>query len=556
MLNGDAHTVALGGTTSEAGQMGAMASEPDLVHDVSYDQGSSPTMSMPELPGPTGSLTANSQVSLATSSTGGDASVSPKRQLEFERYFRDQLALAGDRVGPDDLTVVATQSADLQAKILIHGRLYLTPSYLCFRANILGFKTEKIHRIRDMVVVEKSTTAKWIQNAVSITMEKGEQGETPENEDDTTGRVFGYGSMADRDAMYEQLASFWKQLRPERFEQHQRKRAESVARRAAATRDEELDPIKEDVDGAEAKDTASDSGSETADEATGAKETKDSGERYKETALDVKLPVKPLALFNLIYHNDEFLMDFLKNVQQLTDVEVSDWKKSTEGMSRGLTYVMHMNNKIGPSKSDCIGEEIIVVEDPEKAFEIKSSTQTPDVPSGKSFKIHTRTCITHSPVRGRPGSQLFCTTQCDWLASSWLKSTITPATMSGQREYHQKLLKAIKKWIKAHPKDFEVAEGQNGGDGGETAGEETDMEDDTENKGVGASVSSTGEGQTIGQDDGVWEQVMAIPANPVMLGITLLCAVSLLLNYYLLFRSGGSGKVDKAVIVPAPPREL
>ena len=43
------------------------------------------------------------------------------------------------------------------------------------------------------------------------------------------------------------------------------------------------------------------------------------------------------------------------------------------------------NNKIGPSKSDCIGEEIIVVEDPEKAFEIKSSTQTPDVPSGKRY---------------------------------------------------------------------------------------------------------------------------------------------------------------------------
>ena len=38
MLNGDAHTGALGGTTSEAGQMGAMASEPDLVHDVSYDR--------------------------------------------------------------------------------------------------------------------------------------------------------------------------------------------------------------------------------------------------------------------------------------------------------------------------------------------------------------------------------------------------------------------------------------------------------------------------------------------------------------------------------------
>lgn len=276
-------------------------------------------MSMPDLPTTSGPA-ASSQVSLATSSTGGDASVSPKRQIEFERYFRDQLALAGDRVGPDDLTVVATQSADLQAKILIHGRLYLTRSYLCFRANILGFKTEKIHRVRDMVVVEKSTTAKWIQNAVSITMERLENGELPEEADDTTGRVFGYGSMADRDAMYEQLAAFWKEQRPERYEQHQRKRAESVARRAAATRDDELGTIKEDaaVGGGAKADDADSSGSETADEATGAKETQDSGERYKELALDVKLPVKPQALFDLIYHNEDFTMDFLKNVQKLT----------------------------------------------------------------------------------------------------------------------------------------------------------------------------------------------------------------------------------------------
>jgi hypothetical protein len=282
-----------------------------------------PSMSMPELPTSASQPAAASQVSLATSTTGGDASVSAKRQLEFERYFRDQLALAGDRVGPDDLTVVATQSADLQAKILIHGRLYLTRSYLCFRANILGFKTEKIHRVRDMVVVEKSTTAKWIQNAVSITMERSENGDAgaAEGEEaDASGRTFGYGSMADRDAMYEQLAAFWKQVRPERFEQHQRKRAESVARKAAAVRDTELDSIKEDedADGVATKDYAASSGSETADEATGAKETQDSGERYKELALDAKLPVKPLALFNLIYHNEDFTMDFLKNVQKLT----------------------------------------------------------------------------------------------------------------------------------------------------------------------------------------------------------------------------------------------
>jgi hypothetical protein len=41
------------------------------------------------------------------------------------------------------------------------------------------------------------------------------------------------------------------------------------------------------------------------------------------------------------------------------------------------------NNSIGPSKSDCVGSERIVVADPSSSYEIISETQTPDVPSGK-----------------------------------------------------------------------------------------------------------------------------------------------------------------------------
>jgi hypothetical protein len=41
------------------------------------------------------------------------------------------------------------------------------------------------------------------------------------------------------------------------------------------------------------------------------------------------------------------------------------------------------NNYIGPKKSDCIGSERVEVEKPDEVYEIVSSTQTPDVPSGK-----------------------------------------------------------------------------------------------------------------------------------------------------------------------------
>jgi hypothetical protein len=45
--------------------------------------------------------------------------------------------------------------------------------------------------------------------------------------------------------------------------------------------------------------------------------------------------------------------------------------------------LIKQNNRIGPKKSDCNGLERIEKEDPDKAYEIVSETQTPDIPSGK-----------------------------------------------------------------------------------------------------------------------------------------------------------------------------
>lgn len=39
-----------------------------------------------------------------------------------------------------------------------------------------------------------------------------------------------------------------------------------------------------------------------------------------------------------------------------------------------------------------------------------------------------------------------------------LKSTITPAVVKGQKEYHQSWLGALKEWIDNHPEDFKTAE--------------------------------------------------------------------------------------------------
>jgi hypothetical protein len=55
--------------------------------------------------------------------------------------------------------------------------------------------------------------------------------------------------------------------------------------------------------------------------------------------------------------------------------------------SRGIMLSVQ-DNSIGPSKSDCIGSELVVAADPAKSFEIVSETQTPDIPSGKKWVLN------------------------------------------------------------------------------------------------------------------------------------------------------------------------
>lgn len=128
-----------------------------------------------------------------------------------------------------------------------------------------------------------------------------------------------------------------------------------------------------------------------------------------------------------------------------------------------------------------------------------------------------------------PATRLYCTTQCDWSSSSMLKGTITPAVIKGQKEYHEKLVSAIKDWIKVHPDDFQTAAGSKGGEvqeekTGETEGNVPEKSPD------GART------QVAQQQKGAMELLGEIPENPIMLWITIVCGMSLALNIFLLGR--------------------
>lgn len=208
--------------------------------------------------------------------------VSSKRQEEFHRYFGDQL----QRLHPDLpleelLTVVATQSGDLQAKLLLHGRLYLTKHHLCFRCNILGYKRETVHPLTGIKSVKRGTTAKWIQNAVYVIEDDHEDGD-----------YTGYGSLADRDAMYESIVDCWKKAAPERHSEWMERGSEEELVPPAGIQEEEETPV-------------------ATTQCTGK-------DHLEETALDTVVGMPLDKLYELVYQDREFIEAFYTQDKGLT----------------------------------------------------------------------------------------------------------------------------------------------------------------------------------------------------------------------------------------------
>jgi hypothetical protein len=156
-----------------------------------------------------------------------------------------------------------------------------------------------------------------------------------------------------------------------------------------------------------------------------------------------------------------------------------------------------------------------------------------------SFKIHTRTCLTRTVENGTPSTRMYCTTQCDWSASSMLKSTITPAVIKGQKEYHQSWLSALKEWIDAHPEDFKST-GNNSTDSSEkpkstpnqTANGAKVVPLDSKSDVIPERSTAPIDTHVVAPASAIHEST-DITKNQPMMAILLVCLLSIALNVYL-----------------------
>ncbi|KAG0170311.1 hypothetical protein DFQ28_002257 [Apophysomyces sp. BC1034] len=176
------------------------------------------------------------------------------------------------------------------------------------------------------------------------------------------------------------------------------------------------------------------------------------GDHLPNVAMDQTYCGTVEKIFNLMY-NSAFSKKFLLEVQKNTDLNMGQWRKGDGGAkyTREISYVKSLNNAIGPKSTKCLLTEDIMEIDMANSVTIVTTTQTPDVPSGSTFNVKTRVCITWA---GKGQVRVLVTVLVVFTKSIWLKSTIEKASMEGQTSFYKDLDAAIRKYTEAHPNEI------------------------------------------------------------------------------------------------------
>ncbi|CAJ0637245.1 14326_t:CDS:10 [Entrophospora sp. SA101] len=400
---------------------------------------------------------------------GGYVPATPKRNIEFHSLFRSV---------PEYDSLINDFGCALQREILVQGRLYVSCTHVCFNANIFGWITNLVIAFKDIVSIEKKMTAFVIPNAILIS---------------TLHAKNFFTSFLARDTAYELLYTMWKQSHP------------SLARSISMYDESDNTTFEEKSEGfgrnfmngtrktnlfENNNATSNNNNSTTHGTNNNSSRTSNSSRKnnhnhqqppplisrglsisksavkkrrsptqcacmknnhFANLSFDGKLPGTVEKIYNLLFTSD-FVERYLTYEEKCTEVHIGEWKSGYNGnLTRSTDYIKPLNNSLGPKSTKCIINDESLHRDFENYTTNLSITTTPDVPSGGSFCVKTKTCIMWA---GQSETRIIVTCSVEWSKSSWLKGTIEKACIEGQQQHWKSLMHSAKKYISAHPTEF------------------------------------------------------------------------------------------------------
>ncbi|CAE6493001.1 unnamed protein product [Rhizoctonia solani] len=283
-------------------------------------------------------------------------------------------------------------------EILVQGRLYISENHLCFYANIFGWITSLTIPFLDITGIEKRMTAYVIPNAILITTFGGTE--------------YTFASFLTRDTVYDLMQSLWRPSQPAPGQAQGNGNASGDGETAALA--------EGDGDGA-------------VDSSTGHKATEcacgKNGEHYSTVVADYNLPGTPEKIYELMYKGS-FLLEFMKNDQKLIDVQISEWtpkEPDSPLVAREMSFIKPLAGGLGPKQTKC---------------EVKDETMNLDFDDYVSVLTTT------------PSTRCVVTSVVDWTGRSFIRAVIDKSAIDGQKQHHQDLEKAMRKYIADHRSEF------------------------------------------------------------------------------------------------------
>lgn len=153
------------------------------------------------------------------------------------------------------------------------------------------------------------------------------------------------------------------------------------------------------------------------------------------------------VVFELLFGDD---VTFTKDVLKAQgNIDISDVPKFTDG-TRTYTFIKPLNGPIGPKQTKCHITERIEKKDFDTCIIVSQTSETPDVPSGNSFQIRTRSFLSWG---SNDTTILSVYASVVWTGKSWIKSAVEKGSVSGQKQSVAVLLQELRKKVQGTGKE-------------------------------------------------------------------------------------------------------
>jgi hypothetical protein len=354
----------------------------------------------------------------------------PKRNNDFHQTFRKI---------PKSERLIDDYSCALQRDILTQGRIFISERHISFKSNILGWVTNIVIPIHEIVQLEKKTTAGLFPNGIVI---------------QTLHQKYVFVSFLMRDTTFELITNIWNQLVRGSLGLDDGDvllgldNASNHGNDSDISTDDEYEPDSEeslmdqidndDDDDSDDVNMVHDDDEEDMDVPAGSiskhvptePEHEEISGQFKilEETISAPLP----KVYQQLYGKDSSFFQSILSKQKNKNISpIPTFSKKNGIPTREYQYTKPLSAPVGPKETLCQVVETINHMDFQRYVLCSQTTKTPDVPSGNAFNVVTMLYLSWGV---KNSTKITVYTYVNWTGKSWIKAAVDRGSIDGQKE--------------------------------------------------------------------------------------------------------------------------